>query len=148
LGTAVLVLCVFAAPACSAVGSNAVDHSADVRAHRAGIVMLRVTDGTAADRARRVVGGDPRTGTAIEALVAEGGRSHGRVVLRITERLETAELSAATNRTVRCYEYRFDNSIDDDEHQRRFLPTSKPNCASNSTRSTAPSSRPSSYGEP
>jgi hypothetical protein len=101
--------------ACTAVGSNAVSKSADDRARRAGLVMIRVRDGTAADMVRRVVGGDPSSGTAIEVLVAEGDSFRGRIVLRITEKIDTGQFSPADGRTVRCYEYRLRNSIEDHE---------------------------------
>lgn len=77
--------------------------------------MLRDGDGQALDMVRRVVGGDPTTETAIEALVAEGDRFDGRIVLRITERVDQNQFSIESSSTVRCYEYLLDNSIDDIE---------------------------------
>jgi hypothetical protein len=128
------------AAACSAVGSNAVDRSADERAHRAGLVMERVRDGTAVDMVRRVIGGDPSSGTAIEVLVAEGDRFQGRIVLRITEKIDTGEFSAATGKTVRCYEYKLHNSIDDyDPHQIGCPDTAALAIAPPTTTSTLPS---------
>lgn len=93
--------------------ASGVDRSADDRADRAGLVMTRLRDGDAEDMALRVVGGDPAAGTAIEALVAEGDRFDGRIVLRITERADNGDWSFEEEETVRCYEYRFENSIDD-----------------------------------
>lgn len=99
--------------------SSGVDRSADDRADRAGLVMTRVRDGDAEDMALRVVGGDPAEGIAIEALVAEGDSFDGRVVLRITERADNGDWSFEEEDTVRCYEYRFENSIDD--HRPRHI---------------------------
>jgi hypothetical protein len=100
---------------CSDVALQPADRAADDRARRAGIVMGRVRDGTAQDMVHLVVGGDPEDGTAIEALVADGDPFRGRIVLRITEVIEPGDFSVAKRRTVRCYEYALDNSIDDHE---------------------------------
>ncbi len=97
--------------ACSNPADSAAVDAADDRAHRAGVVMSREDD--ALDMVRRVVGGDPEQGTAIEALVAEGDRFNGRIVLRITEHDADPDFGTDEVSTVRCYEYRLDNSIDD-----------------------------------
>jgi hypothetical protein len=99
--------------------ASGVDRAADDRADRAGLVMIRERDGDAEDMALRVVGGDPAEGIAIEALVAQGDRLEGRVVLRITERADNGDWSVEEEETVRCYEYRFENSIDD--HRPRHI---------------------------
>lgn len=86
--------------------SSQVERGADERAERAGTVMHRERHGTAADMALRVVGGNPEDGTAIEALVAEGERFGGRIVLRITERLDDGgDFDIRDPDAVRCYEY-------------------------------------------
>lgn len=105
------VACFAMVGACSAAGGSAnASRNADERADRAGLVMTRYREGSSADMAWHVVGGDPGKGMGIEALVAEGDRFEGRIVLRITERLEQ---TFDTQTVVRCYEYRLQDSIDD-----------------------------------
>jgi len=93
--------------------ASEVETRADERAQRAGVVMDRVRDGSAADMARRVVGGDPAQDTAIEALVADGDRARGRIVLRITERRATSDFDVQPSEAVRCYEYELRRSVDE-----------------------------------
>jgi hypothetical protein len=83
--------------------------SADDRADRAGTVMDRELDGNAIDMVRRVVGGDPARSSAIEALVADGDRFKGRIVLRITENNPDDQFGDVV---VRCYEYQLRNSVE------------------------------------
>lgn len=94
---------VFVLGCTSRVGGNA-----DERAGRAGTVMARDRRGGPTDLVRGVVGGDPddpdRGG--IEVLVADGDRSKGRIVLRITEVLSQSDYSTEPSRAVRCYEYK------------------------------------------
>jgi len=79
--------------------------------------MVREKDGTAVDMVRRVVGGDPTTETAIEALVADGDWYEGRIVLRITERDDdTSQLGVDAKPEVRCYEYILPTSAVDGRH--------------------------------
>lgn len=85
--------------------SSEVERAASERAERAATVMHRERHGTAADMALRVVGGDRENGTAIEALVAEGERFDGRIVLRITERIDVDGFDMRDPDAVRCYEY-------------------------------------------
>jgi hypothetical protein len=91
--------------------STEAERGADARAERAGIVMARERNGTAADMARRVEGTSSSSGTRIDVLVAEGDRVEGRIVLRITEVVELGPAPREDEGTVRCYEYELDRSI-------------------------------------
>ncbi len=113
MGSARLVLAAASLAALAAGCTSEVHVAADERAERAGTVMARVRDGSAADMARRVVGGEPGQGTAIEVLTADGDRSHGRIVLRITEHREASGFDTEPTEVVRCYEYLLRRSIDD-----------------------------------
>ena len=110
-----LALIAAATTACSSGQSRFAD-SADERAHRAGTVMVREKDGTAVDMVRRVVGGDPATDTAIEALVADGDWYDGRIVLRITERADNPSQLDTDPPAVRCYEYLLPTDAIDGRH--------------------------------
>jgi hypothetical protein len=102
--------------------SSGVESGADERAERAGLVMNRVRTGSAADMARRVVGGDPEESTAIEVLTAHGDRNEGRIVLRITERVERGDFSIQPTTAVRCYDYALSDSVHDFEPRRIDCP--------------------------
>ncbi len=106
--------------------ASEVEEAADERAERAGTVMSRVRDGSATDVARRVVGGEPGQGTAIEVLTAEGDRERGRIVLRITEHRERSGIEAEPTEVVRCYEYLLRRSIDDLRPDRLDCPDADP----------------------
>lgn len=71
--------------------------------------MGRERDGSAMDMVRRVVGDSTAT---IEALVAEGDRFEGLIVLRITERIDGASITGGRAEVVRCYEYRLANNFE------------------------------------
>lgn len=111
------VLPALLAAGCSA-GRGEGQRSADARAERAATVMGRLKEGTAVEVAGRVAGGDPLPsgdGAAIEVLVADGDRFHGRIVLRLTERIERGGWESDIT-TVRCYEYELDGSVGDPHH--------------------------------